>query len=406
MNLTDQANSTNSRTLQAVNEVLQSAKLSREDVLSTSQTVFFTNEKIDDNSFRLLELNNEILKSIENGEKLCIKGCDDDDLVICSEKVTFQVTSAETSNSLLLVKPLKFFEDLKDSSSEQVEKIKVYKIFNECLEANVSKLCLKRLYEILSKTVYRGPEYESEIDQNQLFTLDELKNCIQASDAELIDAIQSMDIFEINGFLRELDFEYHFRVLSYMLKLIDENSWALDTIDYNETCESLEEIIPKEIIKCIFEKYTTETRIIDGMQMYQYKEERVCKFFARVILKTAEKFNLDEFLQAWKESVPEGMVPKEEMLYGIAIIDRNSKPKVIWSFEESSLPDNINERFKVLFKAKDKWTVPEIAPYIKPLATAKLDVNALLAKHARASLSDMKDTTGNKIKYYSDRHSR
>lgn len=34
------------------------------------------------------------------------------------------------------------------------------------------------------------------------------------------------------------------------------------------------------------------------------------------------------------------------------------------SFTEANLPIDINERFNELFKAKNKWTVQEITPYI------------------------------------------
>jgi sister chromatid cohesion protein DCC1 len=83
------------------------------------------------------------------------------------------------------------------------------------------------------------------------------------------------------------------------------------------------------------------------------------------LLYGAGKFNLDEFLQAWRESVPEGMIPDEELLYGIAIIDRKSEPNIISAFPEENLPEDINERFNMLFKAKEKWSVPEITPYIQ-----------------------------------------
>lgn len=53
------------------------------------------------------------------------------------------------------------------------------------------------------------------------------------------------------------------------------------------------------------------------------------------------------------------------MLKGLALIDLQSTPQVIWAFHESKLPDNINERFRILFQTKEKWTVDDIAPYIQ-----------------------------------------
>lgn len=73
---------------------------------------------------------------------------------------------------------------------------------------------------------------------------------------------------------------------------------------------------------------------------------------------------------------------------GIALIDKSTTPQVIWGFAESELPEDINERFKILFQTKPKWTVADISPYIECYATEKINVNALLTKYARASTQD------------------
>lgn len=60
------------------------------------------------------------------------------------------------------------------------------------------------------------------------------------------------------------------------------------------------------------------------------------------------------------------MKPKEEYLRGIALITWNSyaMKKEVVAFPETDLPKDTEERFNALFKAKDKWTVEEITPYI------------------------------------------
>lgn len=387
------------RDLSDVNRILHFAKLTEEEILPTSQALYFAPENIHNNDFRLLELNNDLLKVIEENRPLYIKGEDNDEVVLCTEDSTFHVTEAETSNNLLLVRPLKVSSDITENSERTVETVQICSIFQEYLEAVPGRPHLHKLYDLLSETTYKGPEYEFELGDKKLYTLEELKDIVQASDKELADALKTMDLVKIDGKIRQIEFDYHFRVLSYMLKLIDENSWGLDTIDFDETCDTLKDLVSEDVIKSLFEKYTEESHVIDGIQLYRYKEHNVCQFFARVLLKEAGKFNFEDFVQAWKDSVPEGMVPSEDMLYGVAIINRKSSPSVIWSFEEHTLPDNVIERFKILFEAKDKWTVPEISPYIKPLTTNKLDVNALLAKHARASKIDG-------VKYYSAKHAK
>ncbi|KAJ8925370.1 hypothetical protein NQ315_009201 [Exocentrus adspersus] len=399
MEIQEEEQVTLSRNLENVNEILNLAKLSENDIKPTSQSLYFSSKNLYTNSYKLLQLDVNLLGEISAGNTLYAKGRDEDELVICSDSQTFHVVEAETSNSLLLTNNLILNGEIKDIDERKLSKTNVCHVFYEYLEAVLGKPHLRRLNELLQKTLYKGPEFESEVNLDDLVTFEILDNVVQASTKELKEALESMNTVNINGYVRMLDFEYHFRILSFMLKLIDENSWQLDEIDYDETIEALKDLAPMEIISNLFERYAHESKIIDGLQLYQYNEFEICKFFARVLLHGAGKFNLDDFLQAWKDSVPEGMTPNEEMLYGIAVIDRKSKPNIIWAFEETSLPDNITERFKALFNIKEKWTVPEISPYIQNLATESVDVNALLAKHARAVKVDG-------VKYYCSKHGK
>lgn len=49
----------------------------------------------------------------------------------------------------------------------------------------------------------------------------------------------------------------------------------------------------------------------------------------------------------------------------MALMDKNSKPEVIWYFPETNLPEDINERIRILFQTREKWTLDEIRPYVQ-----------------------------------------
>lgn len=341
------------------------AKLEEKDLLCGSQTVFFTPENLHHNNYKFLELDRHLSETLQEGCSVFIKGDNDENVVICTDSCTYDVAETETSNSLLLVEGLQFENDLKDVNEPKIFKVTVHGIFYDYLEVTVGKPHLAKLHLLLNKTLYKGPEHEYEVHNEDLMSFEDLVDQIQTSQEELMETLKSLHIVKIDNKIRLLDFPYHFQVLSYMLKLIDENSWSLDEIDYEETLNSLADLVPREVLISLFELYTEESQIIDGLQLYRYKERETCRFFAEVLLHSAGKFNLNEFLQAWKESVPEGMKAEEEMLYGIALINKKSVPNVIHAFPEDNLPENIITRFKVLFEAKEKWTVPEISPYIK-----------------------------------------
>lgn len=341
------------------------AKLNENDILPTSQTIYFVANNMNNNNYKFLELNKTLKNILKEGQSLRLIGDETKGTVLCSTDRTYNLIETETSNSLLLVKPLKCYADITNQKQDIISEVMVHKIFYSYLEAVPSEPKFKKLRSILIHTAYKGPENEYQLNQDDLVTKEDLLNRVQSSEEELLNELTFMNAITINGKIRVLDFEYHFRVLSYMLKVADGNSWPLDEIDMDETLKELDELFPREIVTRMFDLYCVPSKVVDGEQLYRYKEQDVCKFFAEVLLHSAGKFNLDDFLQAWKESVPEGMVTDESMLAGVAIIDREANPNVIRAFYEDSLPEEITERFKVLFEVKEKWTVSEISPYIK-----------------------------------------
>ena len=72
---------------------------------------------------------------------------------------------------------------------------------------------------------------------------------------------------------------------------------------------------------------------------------------------------------------------KVEQLEGLALVDKDQ----IRYFSEANLPIVIQERLKVLFNTKEKWTLEEITPFVNNMTTEKLNVKALLTKYARGS---------------------
>lgn len=270
------------------------------------------------------------------GNFLMFVGDPDESVVLCTSDKTYDVKEAETSNSLLLVPDLLFAAStgINDTSLDsnksldksnnslnstaesddvhleprKIEHKDIIGTFFTYYELKICKPRFTKLKKLLEPTRYRGSELEYVIDKDQLMTYDKIFESIQASQCELDEELEKIQVIQIDGYYRLLEFEYEFRVLSYMLDLIEENSWPLDRISKETTMESLKDLVPKEILEAVFKFYTTESFNENGIQYYKYEHDKVCRFLARVLLKMAGKFNLIEFLQAWKDSVPDGMV--------------------------------------------------------------------------------------------------
>ncbi|KOC69042.1 Sister chromatid cohesion protein DCC1, partial [Habropoda laboriosa] len=389
-----------SRTIEEVRETLELAAVKESGLQNITQIVYSEQEHDVGKCIKLLELDEHLMETISKGDSLTFQGNKEDTVVLCTKNQTYDIKEAETSNSCMLVPNLNLFEQTKVDANDRI--VKAYNIsgvFHTYYEVKECEPRLEKLHSVLKPTSFNGVEYESAIPQELLYDWQRLQNEVQASEDELTQALKDYLIVTINGYFRLISFECEVRSLTLMLDLFDENSWELNEVDKEITYESLKEFIVKPVFDILFTKYTevSDKSKTDGTLLFRYNEEQCCKSLAKVLLSASPVTEYKQFMESWCIE----MKPKEEYLRGIALVTWNNSflKKEVVSFPEIDLPKNINQRFNYLFKAKDKWTVQEISPYILKLATNKMNVNALLTKYARCSVV-------NGIKYYSSKHDK
>ncbi|CAG5074035.1 Similar to dscc1: Sister chromatid cohesion protein DCC1 (Danio rerio) [Cotesia congregata] len=300
---------------------LNLAKLNQSQVKKICQVLEYQHGASD---IKLLELDDHMLETLEQGKTLFFKGEKNDAVLLCTDTRTYKIEEAETSNSLLLCPNLKF---AKDPSS------------------------------------FKGPEYEKYIERDTLYDWDRLFSSIQASEKELKHAITQFSISILDGYYRLISFEFESKALTLMLDFMEENSWKINSVNKEETYEALQDLIPRPIFDTIFDKYAVKNSDDD---LYTYDEENVCRRLAEVLLASSPVNDYDRFMEAWKLATPDSINPKLEYLYGTAVIVWNAEKqrKDIVSFPESKLSSDVVKRFKELFEVKNKWTAEEIKPYL------------------------------------------
>ncbi|XP_034939422.1 sister chromatid cohesion protein DCC1 isoform X2 [Chelonus insularis] len=354
----------NDRTTKEIKVTLEAAKFKESDLKNLVQIIYSQSDPNDD--IRLLELDKNMLKSIQEGHRLSFKGHQNDRAVLCTDDRTYIIEEAETSNSLLLCPGMKFTSEITTNNNEEItiKPIIAKGIFYTYLEASQCKPEVGKLLSLLESTSFKGPEYEKQMNKHNMYTWSELCCEIQASDEELRAAISEYMVVEMDGFYRLISFEFESKALTMMLDFMEENSWSLNQVNKEETYEALKELIPRPIFDMVFHKYAARNAV---NSFFTYNIEKVCKFLAKVLLSGSPVNDFKLFMEAWRMGVPEGINPKLEYLHGIAVVVWNNEKarKEIVSFPESKLSENIADRFKELFKVKDKWTVEEISPYIE-----------------------------------------
>lgn len=363
---------------------IELARLDLSEVLPGIQSLTVCEEQ---EELVLLQLNPDIQKHLMEGNVLTIRGDPNDSAVICTDTTTYELKEAETSNSLLLMPNLELPDECAKGEIRVVPQ-KVCGIFHNYLELRNYKPSFKKLKAVLQMNAYRGKEYEEDSAKN--YTFDDLLDFIQASKEELKVALKNLQTCNINGYIRILDFDYKFYVLSTIVDTVESKCMTFNKFSKDSVIETLQELIPTEILEnCIsWFAHEIDEADEDGQKLYALDELLVCRMYAEMLLRAAGKFHLSEFLESWQRSVPEGMNCDLSQLRGLALTDMNYSPEVIFHFPCDDMPDNIAERFTKLFKIKEKWSYDEIVPYLEDRAIAGNDVKSLLIKYTRESTKD------------------
>ncbi|XP_052861183.1 sister chromatid cohesion protein DCC1 [Anopheles cruzii] len=399
------------RTIDDVRLIVKHAKLDQNNLTNTAQAIYYPHEEDDHElaNIKLLEVDDHILEAIQNCEDVCFKGALNEKVVFCTQSRTYEVKEAEISNSLLLVRNLKMAQATSrspikspksgvntslDSSTEEenvdapietvdeVERRDVAKIFHDYFELRQVRPKYRKIIDLLRLTRYAGPENEHLIDRSLLFRFNQLLDTVQCSKDEFQEGLKKYRAIEVEERIRMLDIEYEYRVVTLLLALISENSWQPDEIDKEVTFESMQGIVPYEVVDGIFDIYTTPSERVP--ERFCYREDLVCALFAEKILQHGLKFHIDEFLVTWQETLPEGFDVDEKYLRGIGIVDREGSVPCVRGLNEADLPMNLLVRLSTLFRTKERWNLEQIEPFIECFATPTVGVTSILAKYTRS----------------------
>ena len=121
---------------------------------------------------------------------------------------------------------------------------------------------------------------------------------------------------------------------------------------------------------------------------------KVCQLFGNMILKNGSKFRLRDFIDSWRQVVPNEMDPVLSDLEDSSIIDyldlmkqskEDTSAAMIWYFDKWILPVENDKRLAVLFAQKPAWSFNELFPFFKDLCD-KAGLSTILAKYSRSSL--------------------
>jgi len=382
------------RSLGDVTDMISHAKLIESDLLPLSQVVSFTTSMMGE-EMKLLEVTKDVAECLKSGDILTIRGDESENAVLCSSNKTFEIKEAETSNSLMMLDKVILPADIEKKNSDSGRKLgwsTVGGVFHKYVEIIEIRPKLRKIKEVLSQNLYNE---DTRRENKKGVSLSDLLETIQASEEELRQGLQHYECVSVSDTWFMLDQDYQMMVLSRILKFFDENSWKFDMVHKTETVEALSELVNEEIVSQVFDLYCDKIDSDD----FKLNREKVSRFYGDFLLAANSGYVLPEFLEMWQKAVPDGVETNIDQLSGLVLVDNEKSPPVIKRFSEEDLPPGIIDRLSILFNARERWTLAEISPFIEPLTTKKLNVNALLTKYARP-------LNVNGVKYFCSKHGK
>ncbi|CAF0880358.1 unnamed protein product [Didymodactylos carnosus] len=334
-----------------------------------------------DESTRLLEANNQILNELDTAKRLILRGTADDFAVLCTTDGTFELKSAETSNTILLANQIKENKNEDENKENGCVNLQVNSIVHSKFELIRCVPKLRRIRTLLEKNPYCG-QFDDDENVTKI-TFDDLKNEIQASDKDITNYLKKLNVVTVDGSLRMLDFDYCTKLIEYLLSLISIKEWLFEEIPIVDAASEMNSICPKNIAKQAIQQMGSVSQ--DGRSI-NLDKVAICKHYALDLLKNLEKMKLDEFMTCWSECVPDGFVVNIDQLKGLVIITDNT----ITYTDADLLSENVDERFKTLFSKKDVWSLDELEPFLINLTTSTNEFNSLLFTHTRSYIKNGK----------------
>ncbi|KRY82064.1 Protein maternal effect lethal 26 [Trichinella pseudospiralis] len=365
-------------------------ELWKEEIASARMQKLKLSQPYRPQSYKLVELSENLFAQVKSGEKLYIRGKPADKAYISASNETYEIVEQNHagSSTFLICENLQV-PTCKQNDQQSQEDSTICTMLSSILTTNYCYIpCGKMVRRLLIDDIYDG---SSKSTSKQQWTVDKLLLAIPSNEQQLCDALKQLHVCEIDGWLRLLNVNYLINLTDRIVREIRANN--LDMISIEEAIADLEELGLISVIESWFKWFTIAND--DDGQGWHLDEKEISRLYAEGLLSTVQSMELKQFLDAWKESVPAEIETKLSYLYGIALIRDNTSPEVIEYFPSYDLPADRNEQIKLMFEKKRIWKLEQLRPYFP--ANNDAQIHVILEKHCRCYNDDG-------VTYFARRH--
>lgn len=210
-------------------------------------------------------------------------GDDDNDAVLCTPDKTFEIKKVETSNAVCMVPPIPSGAPMQFT----IEAIK-----DDFFELRLIPARLDRLKALLKSSEYRGQSEEGRFLPNVLLTRCQLEERVQASIAELEEALTALGAIDFNGFVRVISLEIIKDSIKQLLDIILECGWKLDSVCMSKCMEYLPDVDPLLLHQALRSVGSLQAGGSgDTEDVWVLDEKKVAAWSAEIIMSNGRKEN-------------------------------------------------------------------------------------------------------------------
>ncbi|KJH51621.1 hypothetical protein DICVIV_02157 [Dictyocaulus viviparus] len=218
---------------------------------------------------------------------------------------------------------------------------------------------------------------QSDENEGNTYTLEDLHNSVQMSELELSTALNNMPVVEHNGKIRWLSYDLRDRLLDFIVEAIDDDGMPNVTLNHL-TANILRSFLPENVTDTIIEWFLRAMckKTEDGD--YDVDPDALSSARASQLLRTAPRFEIGDFYNRVDALMPLGISLNPSSLLGISIQYGNVRASYISYMSIDELPDDTRDRLASLFLKKKQWKFEEIAPFLSDICTDSKQVGLLL----------------------------
>ncbi|EDO18635.1 hypothetical protein Kpol_1048p66 [Vanderwaltozyma polyspora DSM 70294] len=352
-----------------------------------------------DGSYKLIQLTPDLMETLKDdslSSTMRFKSLDKAkaDVVLCSEDKTWIIREKSHSNTVMLMHEFA-------SEGNPVNNIVINGVPDPTSDfLGFSKTTFE--YETRPANgqlnldlvpIYNG-EMNFTVDSTKLFTTkQELLDNSPCSIKEYRKNWAKVGGSVINGQICILSAEFLAKSLHVTLMSIMAESLDLDILSLDKVFDAVEKGFDedfnpytKEVIKTVIRKFGISNESNDNdKSTYKLNMLPIAKWYGiRALKKYVSKTSMsqDEFLTNWKSLFPP-FFPCDidiNMLRGWFYKPTGSNIQYI---SKETMPMDIKDRFKMLFKLQSQWELEDIRPFIEELNVKGLKIDNFIMKYAR-----------------------